>query len=279
LFPVQSHRQQKESEMSRNDSESERPATEIGYTQVGSGPSRVLVMHDWNGDHTNYDAILPYLDRAAFTYVFVDLRGYGTSRHIAGEYTVEEISRDCLALADRLGWRRFHLIGHSMTGMATQRIAADAPDRIESAIAICPMSAAGSPANDEALQFFATTTENDDNFRRLIKFVSHSLSDKWADAKLAQNRLAVNPRCRAGYLAMFSKTNFVEEIRGLKTPFLVAIGDRDPGIDEAAMKSTFLAWHPHAELAVIPHCGHYPMQECPPYFATLIESYLRRHRD
>src|SRR4029077_482970 len=117
---------------------------------------------------------LPYLDRERFAYAFVDLRGYGKSRDIEGAYTVKEISRDCLALADRLGWRRFHLIGHSMTGMATQRIAADAPDRIVSAIAVCPMSAAGSPANDEALQFFATTTENDDNFRRLIRFVSHT---------------------------------------------------------------------------------------------------------
>jgi pimeloyl-ACP methyl ester carboxylesterase len=139
------------------------------------------------------------------------------------------------------------------------------------------MSAAGSPASDEALQFFATTTENDDNFRRLIRFVSHSLSDRWVEGKLAQNRATVNPACRAGYLAMFSRTNFVEEIRGLKTPFLVVVGDKDPGIDEAAMKETFLAWHPNAELAVIPNCGHYPMQECPPYFATVIESFLRRH--
>ncbi len=252
------------------------PAT-IGHTQHGNGSEHVLVLHDWNGDHTNYDPVLAYLDDATFTYVLADLRGYGKSRDIVGEYTVREISADCLALADRLGWQRFHVIGHSMTGMAAQKLAADAPARIKSAIAVCPMSAAGSPAPEEALKFFASTTTNDDAFRRLIKFVTGGLSDQWADAKLRQNRTTVNPACRSGYLTMFSKTNFVEEVRGLATPFLVLVGDKDPGLDEAAMKQTFLAWHPNAELLTFANCGHYPMQECPPYFATVTESYLRKH--
>jgi len=249
----------------------------IAYTLHGSGAEPVLVLHDWNGDHGNYDPILPYLDGAAFTYAFVDLRGYGKSRDIEGAYTVDEISRDCIAVADALGWQRFHVLGHSMTGMATQRIAADAPARVKSAIAVCPMSAAGSPAPDEALRFFETTTHDDDAFRRLIKFVSGNLSEQWVDAKLRQNRSSVSPACRAGYLRMFSRSNFVEDVRGLATPFLVVVGSHDPGIDEAAMKATFLAWHPNAELAVIPNCGHYPMQECPPYFAMLIEKFLREH--
>ena len=114
----------------------------LSTTLHGTGSEHVLVLHDWNGDHTNYDPMLEYLDRATFTYAFADLRGYGKSQHLLGEYTVQEISRDCLRLADTLGWQRFHVLGHSMTGMAVQRIAADAPARIKSAIAVCPMSAA-----------------------------------------------------------------------------------------------------------------------------------------
>ena len=252
---------------------------EIGYTLFGTGPENVLILHDWNGDHSNYDPILPYLDRAAFTYAFIDLRGYGRSKNIAGEYTVNEISKDCIAVADALDWQRFHVLGHSMTGMATQRIAADVSLRVKSAIAVCPMSAAGSPASDEALKFFETTTTDDAAFRRLIKFVTGNLSEQWANSKLRQNRETVSPACRAGYLKMFSRGNFVDDVRGLATPFLVVVGANDPGIDENAMQATFLAWHPNAELAVIPNCGHYPMQECPPYFATLIESFLRKHSD
>ena len=251
--------------------------TKIGYTLHGWGPQHVLVLHDWNGDHTNYDSILPYLDTMSFTYAFADLRGYGKSKHITGEYTVREISKDCLALADSLGWLNFHVLGHSMTGLATQRLAADAPNRITSAIAVCPMSAAGSPAPEEAIAFFASTTKNDDAFRRLIKFVSSHLSEQWAAAKLNQNRTTVSPECRDAYLKMFSKANFVDDVRGLNTPFLVIVGDKDPGIDEAAMAKTFLDWHPNAQVLTIPNCGHYPMQECPPYFATVVENFLREH--
>lgn len=263
--------------MSENKTSIARAPARVGCTLHGAGPERVLVLHDWNGDHTTYDPILPYLDGAAFAYAFADLRGYGLSRNLAGDYTIAEIAMDCLNLADALGWGRFHVVGHSMTGMATQRIAVDAPSRLKSAIAVCPLSAAGSPADEAALAFFARTTADDDAFRRLVTFVSGGLSEQWADAKLRQCRATVDPACRAGYLAMFSKTNFVDEARGLETPFLVMIGDRDPGLDEAAMRKTFLAWHPNAELLIVRDCGHYPMQERPPFFATAIEAFLRRH--
>ncbi len=249
----------------------------IAYALHGNGPERVLVMHDWNGDHTTYDPIIPYLDGSVFTYAFVDLRGYGKSRDMTGEYTVNEVAKDCLEVADELGWQRFHLIGHSMTGMATQRIALDAPSRVRSAIAVCAVSAAGFAMDDETWGFFSSTTENDDAFRELIKVVTGGLSDQWGGVKLRQNRETTAPECRLGYLAMFSRTNFAKEVRGLETPYLVVVGENDTeGLDEAAMKDTFLAWHPNAELVMIPNCGHYPMQECPPFFATVIESFLRK---
>ncbi|WCM22968.1 alpha/beta hydrolase [Paraburkholderia bryophila] len=263
--------------MNRLISTNENATSGLGYVRHGTGPECVLVLHDWLGDHTNYEAVIPYLDGAAFTYVFADLRGYGCSIQLTGRYSIREIADDCLALVDSLGWQRFHLLGHSMTGMATQRIAADAPTRIKSAIAVCPVSAAGNRLNDEALAFFASTTENDDAFRRLIRFVTGGLSDGWAEMKLRQNRARVAAACRSGYLTMLTGTDFVDEVRGLDTPYLIIVGDKDPGLGEDAMQQTFLAWHPDASLLVIPNCGHYPMQECPPYFATVIESFLREH--
>ncbi|MCI3206902.1 MULTISPECIES: alpha/beta hydrolase [Pandoraea] len=249
----------------------------LGYVRYGDGPTHVLVMHDWLGDHTSFDTTLPWLDARAFTYVFVDLRGYGHSIDMTGEFTVPEIAADCLRLADHLGWQRFHVVGHSMTGMVTQRLAADAPSRIASAIAVCPVSAAGNPLSPEALAFFASTTQDDDALRRLFKFVGGGLSDTWADRKVRQNRDSVAPTCRMKYLDMLVTADFADDVRGLETPFLIVVGDKDPGLDAQAMERTFLAWHPNATLQVMPNCGHYPMQECPPYFASVVETFLKRH--
>ncbi|MBC3465473.1 alpha/beta hydrolase [Pseudomonas sp. RW10S2] len=233
-------------------------------------------MHDWLGDNSSYDALMPWLDDQAFTYIFVDLRGYGRSIELSGEFTVEEIATDYLMLADHLGWTSFHVVGHSMTGMITQRIAADTPSRVTSAIAVCPVSAADNRLSPDALAFFASTIEDDDALRRLFKFVTGGLSDGWANRKVRQSRDTVAPACRARYLEMLITANFVDDVRGLETPYLVIIGDKDPGLDSEAMTRTFLAWHPNAELHVIPNCGHYPMQECPPHFASIFEAFLKR---
>ncbi len=71
--------------------------------------------------------MLPELvDADTYTYALIDYRGYGARKDEAGEYTLEEISADTLALADELGWDRFALVGHSMGGAAALRVLADA---------------------------------------------------------------------------------------------------------------------------------------------------------
>jgi len=253
-------------------------ATVLGHVRYGRGPVNVLVLHDWLGDHTNYDELMPLLDGSAFTYVFADLRGYGLSIDLSPTCNVDEIASDCLRLADTLAWRRFHVLGHSMTGMITQRLAAVAPGRIASAIAVCPVSAAGNRLSTEALAFFVDTTHNDNALLRLFQYVT-GLGAVWAKRKVRQNRMTVAPGCRMRYLDMLVNADFVDEIQGLATPFLVLVGDKDPGLEASTMERTFLAWHPNATLHVIANSGHYPMQECAPYFAKVIEDFLNRHAD
>lgn len=241
----------------------------------GDGPEHVLVLHDWNGDSTNYDPMRTYLDASRFTYAFVDLRGYGGSRQLRGAYDVGEISADCRNVADALGWERFHVIGHSMTGMATQRIALDAPGRVRSAVAICPISAAGSKLDSATREFFASTTHDDGRFIALLRYMSGGLSARWEAVKLRQCRERVDPACRDGYLRMLVSTDFAAEVRGLPTPWLVVIGQHDQGLGRETMQDTFLAWHPRARLVELAGVGHYPMQECPPRLATVIEEFFR----
>jgi 3-oxoadipate enol-lactonase len=112
---------------------------DLGFTSYGNGPVRVLVLQDWFCDHSSWDAARPYLTPSRFSYIFADLRGYGTSREIEGNYTLEEAAGDAIALADKLGWNRFSLIGHWMSGLIVQRIAQLAPGRISRIVAIAPV--------------------------------------------------------------------------------------------------------------------------------------------
>ena len=101
----------------------------VWHQTIGNGPTKVMVIHGWFWDHRVFTPIFDCLDTASYTYAFLDIRGYGNSRKISGEYTIGEVAADAIALADQLGWREFHVVGHSMGGKAAQKVAMDAGPR------------------------------------------------------------------------------------------------------------------------------------------------------
>jgi len=108
---------------------------------VGSGEHRVLALHGWFGSARGWGALPDYLNGDAYTWAFMDLRGYGSRKDVAGEFTMREAAADALALADELGWEQFSLVGHSMTGQAIQHALLAAPDRVRRLVAITPVPA------------------------------------------------------------------------------------------------------------------------------------------
>jgi 3-oxoadipate enol-lactonase len=247
----------------------------LGHDSVGHGPQKVIVLHDWHGDRTTYDPILPYLDRDSFQYAFADLPGYGASCDHPVPAGVEPLARAVLALADGRGWRHFHLVGHSLSAMIAQCAAMLAPERVASLTAVCPLPASGSPADDEALAFFAATAGNDDAFRRLMRFLSGPLADGWIEAKRVRSRAASVAEVKMAYLDLF-RTDFSAKLAGAATRANLILGDRDPGLDAATMAPLFGRWYADLAVATVRNCGHYPMEEAPPGFAAILEQLLVR---
>src|SRR5487761_842755 len=100
------------------------------YVMVGSGDHRVIALHGWFGSALGWGQLTDYLNTAQFTYVFPDSRGYGSRRDERGEFTMAEAAADAVELANRLGWQRFSLVGHSMSGVAIQHVLGQAPRRV-----------------------------------------------------------------------------------------------------------------------------------------------------
>jgi pimeloyl-ACP methyl ester carboxylesterase len=258
----------------------------LAYDAFGAGPEKVLVLHSWLGDSRSFDAVKPYLDTGAYTYVFADLRGYGGSRAIPGSYTVREVADDAFHLADHLGWNRFHLVGHSMSGMAVQRMILDdwrrPARRIKSAVAITPVTADGFPADPPTRQFLWDLIHQDGLTRQGVHLLSgQRLLPRWSEAIARHNLETSAPDAMRGYYRMWLETDFSREAAaaGAATPLRVVGGRQDlPGFDEAKYRETFGAWYPNADLQFITDAGHFPMHETPVYLATLVESHLDAHR-
>lgn len=251
----------------------------IAHKQIGSGKEKVFVMHNWMGDSTSYDFILPYLNADEYTYVFVDVRGYGRSKEMQGTYSVEEASSDAIKLIDFLGWDKFHLIGHSMSGMIVQKIAVESPSRVKSVVAITPVPACGSSGPKEMMDFFESVALNNDAaaMECVNTLTSRRYTKAFAKKMVADMRQCSTSEARLGYMNMFFHTDFSDSVKGLSTPILVLIGEHDFDGSEAFMRSTFLQWYPNALLECVKASGHYPMIETPVALVASIEKFLSAH--
>jgi 3-oxoadipate enol-lactonase len=249
----------------------------LGFTRYGNGPVPVLVLHDWFCDHTSWDAALPYLTPDRFTYVFADLRGYGASRGIEGSYTLEEAAGDVAALADALGWPRFSLIGHSMSGLIVQRVAQSIPDRIARVVAVTPVAPSGMGLDETAVNFFRSIAMADDDGRlsMVIPLWGARLSETWIRYKLRRWRETAAPAAAAKYVELWGCASISQGARAIETPMLIVGAAQDaPPFQAGALEISMLSYYPNARVVSLGESGHYPMQEQPPMLATVMERFL-----
>jgi pimeloyl-ACP methyl ester carboxylesterase len=243
---------------------------------VGRGPRHVLCLHGWFGSSKGWGPLVDNLDREAFTYAFLDYRGYGTRKNERGEWSMVEIARDALDVVDGLGWHEFFVVGHSMGGMAMQRILADAPSRVRKLVGISPVPAGGVPFDPPTYAFFESAAESRDARREILDLTTGKrLTKTFLDALVEHSLANSTKEAFAGYLPAWAKTDFVAEIRGKETPVLVIVGEHDAALGPDVMKATFLQHYPNATLEVMANAGHYAMFETPVALATSIERFLR----
>lgn len=100
------------------------------YRLEGREDLPVLVLsHSLGCDHSMWDPQMPaLLDH--FRVMRYDTRGHGASDAPEGDYTLERLGRDVLAIADALSIDKFAFCGLSLGGMVGQWIAVNAPGRI-----------------------------------------------------------------------------------------------------------------------------------------------------
>ncbi|MGH6819451.1 MAG: alpha/beta fold hydrolase [Methylocella sp.] len=103
---------------------------EIFARAGGSGPP-LLLLHGFPQTHAMWHRLAPVL-MAEFTCVMPDLRGYGFSSCPENDaenfaYSKRVMGRDLLSVMERLGHKRFAVVGHDRGGRAGYRMALDHP--------------------------------------------------------------------------------------------------------------------------------------------------------
>jgi esterase len=240
---------------------------------VGKGPTRIIAVTGWMGDHRLFEPFVPFIDKERFSFALLDARGYGSRIREEGPYTIEQIASDIVACASQLGWDRFHVVGHSMAGMSAQRLAIDIPDRLVSAILLAPVPASGARIDDQRRELLIAAVHQPDARKKLINTNTGGIrSDEWLE-KLRDTSLAgTRPDVLDAYMASWTGKGFADEIRNVRVPVRVIVGEKDPGAVPERLRETIGSWFPNFDLKVLEGCGHYPMWEEPAVFAEALSA-------
>jgi pimeloyl-ACP methyl ester carboxylesterase len=244
------------------------------FHRVGNGPHPILVLHGWFGDAHSFEQIEPWLSRDTFSYVFMNYRGYGSMRETHGAYTIDEIASDALGLADELGFRTFGLIGHSMGGMAIERIATIAPERVRALVAVAPVPCSGVAYDTATRRLLEGAAAQIGNRWTIIdRSTGGRLPSTWVEWKAAYSASHSSRSAFAAYFRAWADTDFSGEIAG-RHPAKVLVGEHDSTFNVELMTETWLRRYPLATIEVLRNAGHYPMNETPLALVRAIEDFL-----
>lgn len=116
----------------------------IYYQEIGEGEPLLAVM-GLSADTLAWALQVKDWSEAHRLVIF-DNRDVGQSSYADGPYEVEDMAADALALADHLGLEAFHLVGLSLGGAISQRIALDHPDRVRTLQLLVTYGGAGNAA-------------------------------------------------------------------------------------------------------------------------------------
>ncbi|NDK90834.1 3-oxoadipate enol-lactonase [Gordonia desulfuricans] len=112
-------------------------AVEVAAHISGREDGPVVVLSNSLGsDHRMWDEQIAELDKH-FRVVRYDTRGHGASPVPAGPYSIDDLADDVIALLDRLGVAKAHIVGLSLGGMTAMRLAVRNPERVDRVVLFC----------------------------------------------------------------------------------------------------------------------------------------------
>jgi 3-oxoadipate enol-lactonase/4-carboxymuconolactone decarboxylase len=200
-----------------------------------------------------------------FCVVRYDARGHGASPVPAGPYSLDDLADDLLALLDRLGVERAHLVGLSLGAMTAMRLAARAPSRVDRLALLC--TSAGFPTSSPWAERAATVRAEG------TAAIAEAVVDRWFTPRLREAEPALVERMRAmvaaipaeGYASCcgaIERMDLRDDLARISAPTLALAGADDPATPPEHL-ATIAAGIPGARLLVLPQAAHLANLEQP----------------
>ncbi len=269
---------------------------QVHYKALGEGQPAFVLLHGFGASLFSWRETMPSLG-ALGTAVAFDRPAFGlTERPLWWEdgenpYTPEAQVELVVGLIDALQLDRAVLLGNSAGGTVALQTALTYPERVQALVLVSPAVYEGGGAPG-----WIRPLLNAPQMDRIGPLLARQISERgdqflesaWHDPG------RITPDVRAGYRrplqvddwdrALWELTRasrgggLADRISQIAMPTLVITGDDDRIVPVES--SVRLAQEiPHAELVIIPNCGHVPQEECPGPFLASVQAFMRNRYD
>jgi 3-oxoadipate enol-lactonase len=254
----------------------ERTGLVTAYAVEGGGPP-LLLIHGVGARLDAWDGVVAALG-GRLTTIRHDLRGHGASSKAPGPYSVELFAEDALALLDHLGVARCHVAGHSLGGMIAQRLALDAPRRVDRLVLL---STAGGRTEEErgrVLERLALVRDGipGEHFRRSVgRWFSDEFQRRNPEVieRYAARNMENDPACYAAAYRVLATTDLADELGRIRAPTLIVTGEGDVG-SSPRMARLMHERIPGSRLRILPGLRHSLLVEAPELVAQILEEFV-----
>lgn len=243
----------------------------LHYTDSGSGPRTLVLMHGWGCDHTTVASIERTALEEGWRVVNFDFPGFGQSQEPGDVWGVEEYTRAIEELVRRLEIERPSLLGHSFGGRVGILYASRHPE-VDRLILV---DAAGIKPRRTFTYYRKVYT-----FKAMKWLMYLALGKKEAERRLDARRAKAgssdyaqaSPMMRR-ILSKVVNEDLTSELPKIKAPTLLVWGTADtatPVADAHKMEALI----PDAGLVAFDGCGHYSFLDNPAGFKAVLKSFL-----
>jgi pimeloyl-ACP methyl ester carboxylesterase len=259
------------------------------------GP-KLLALHGWLDNAASFVPLAASL--GAFDMVALDLPGHGASAHRAAgyDYVYVDWLHDVLDALDALGWKRAHLLGHSMGATLASTLAAAAPERVAKLALVEGLGPLGGPAESaatrlrEAVAARRALDARRSDATRVIKDIDTALAARLqatpmreADARLIveRNLQAVpggwswrsDPRLRLPSATRLPEAAIRAILQAIDAPTLLIAAEPSPPYFPPTLRAERLACLRDAHLHLFDG-GHHVHMERAPEIGALLRDFL-----